>query len=703
MIAPDSLWTSDAPPRLIPTDQRQTTTHNSALLLASLLVGTSGRLRDEPATKDQGYVGRMALPAKITWPMLALAGNDLSSLVVAVSCCFHVELRIRVIGWVDPADLAAASPSSLPAGSVQTLSLDDLLQSSYTDSYCNEQQPLWIQVENASGKDLERIGAHFGLHPLTVEAVQTRHTREKLEIFQNYLFLVFHALHAGMQMGGGAEYTARDRGRDTRQRPEDGTFAAAATSLMDPYGIARGLAGEKSGPPPSDRPLEHVHEGSALLTGNDKVSAKYYGADPAMSHSIHPSPAPPRRHKSALSLPTGQPSMSPSASYGNRAGGLTAAGGAVTPSSSSASASASAAASSSSSSFAAAAALPPELLSVGVPPTSPSPADLSDRFRYFPEQVLMPGSPQSVSSYDSTPAHTDDSDSSDDSDDSRSDAASAASEQSSRTSPTSRATNQHILAREMAQTLTGGNQLDSADAATAVAARSAPTAASLLTDREPLRTAPIKLVVFPHIVLSFHSSGLETVASVARRLDRVYASNVESTAWIIHALLDSITDSLLPVVNGTAMEVDALEELIYVLSGSEHRDLLKRMGMTRRRLSFLRQRLWSKRDILMSLIGKVREREREQAHESNDSGRVCMVAGVLNLRACVCVSLAVCRCCVLCAGLANVPCRRSDPVFARCVRSRGDDVAQGGGGQRHAGRAAEHLPGERADRRGGGE
>jgi Mg2+ and Co2+ transporter CorA len=120
-----------------------------------------------------------------------------------------------------------------------------------------------------------------------------------------------------------------------------------------------------------------------------------------------------------------------------------------------------------------------------------------------------------------------------------------------------------------------------------------------------LRTSSLKLVVFSHIVLSFHSSCLDTVRIVESRLVP-YAFTVESTAWVLHALLDAIVDSLLPIVNAECMAVDALEDLIHMLSGSEHRDLLKRMGMTRRRLTFLRQRLWSKRDILGSLIGRVR-------------------------------------------------------------------------------------------------
>jgi Mg2+ and Co2+ transporter CorA len=125
-----------------------------------------------------------------------------------------------------------------------------------------------------------------------------------------------------------------------------------------------------------------------------------------------------------------------------------------------------------------------------------------------------------------------------------------------------------------------------------------------------IKTSPIRLIIFPHCVVSFSNSNSNTVDAVKQRLKLLSAaaqSNhimIDSCAWIIHAILDVIADNLLPLAEGISYEVDALEDLIYILTGAEHRDLLRRMGITRRRLSFLRQRLWSKRDILMSLIGK---------------------------------------------------------------------------------------------------
>lgn len=56
---------------------------------------------------------------------------------------------------------------------------------------------------------------------------------------------------------------------------------------------------------------------------------------------------------------------------------------------------------------------------------------------------------------------------------------------------------------------------------------------------------------------------------------------------MIHAIIDCIIDSHMPVVDAVIRELDALDEMVHEFGG-EHRDLLKRAGMCRRRLAFLR-------------------------------------------------------------------------------------------------------------------
>lgn len=123
---------------------------------------------------------------------------------------------------------------------------------------------------------------------------------------------------------------------------------------------------------------------------------------------------------------------------------------------------------------------------------------------------------------------------------------------------------------------------------------------------EIMRTTPLKLVVFPSLVLSFHKGALPSVTLVRRQLDKLYSNRVLNTAWLIHGLLDVVSDSLMPVVDTATNEADDMEDEIYIINpGREsHKDVLRRMGAIARRLTFLRQRLWSKRDILTSLIEK---------------------------------------------------------------------------------------------------
>lgn len=500
-------------------------------------------------------------------------------LSLSPSLLFPSELIIRVIGLHDH-DECGGPNSDLPTrGSIIQLTLNQLIESDYTDDYDDEQQPLWIQVENASPKELARIGEHFGLHPLTVEGIQTRHTREKLEIFQNYLFLVFHALH------GGSVPPAQYETKSASTRPAPGTFAA--NTIIDPFDTSGRAHPHPT--PSGGRLMDESEDGakspselsevSRLLSGQDTI--KYYGGNAShltIAHErttipnnvsnvnafVQPSPHPPRRHKSSVSLAQSASTHNLAQPQSHQPGHKR------TPSPQGS---------------------PVKKNMIGRERPMPLTTH-SERFQMHYPLGMGPDdlSPEFSSSGSSGTSGASDTSCSDFDDESSNDQTPVAPR-----SP-----------RSPRSALLGITSPQPAAATPAQPKKPiAPTITSSFTrTSEPLRTSPIKLVVFPHLVLSFHSSNLDTVGAVRHRLARVYSDTVESTAWIIHALLDSITDSLLPVVNATAVEVDALEELIYVLSGSEHRDLLKRMGMTRRRLSFLRQRLWSKRDILMSLIGK---------------------------------------------------------------------------------------------------
>ena len=390
-----------SPPLLIPTQQsntqpaaaeqqQQLSRSTPASTGRSLAPITSTQPVVQPvSTSTPASVGTSTPPsapaatATISPPFPAPAIVRSTPLLSSVSASASAASTPPVSSLPSPARMLNRIASGELVGSCRVFhSVEALVRSRYDSNYDRPDQPVWISVENADNATVELIGRHFDLHPLTVEDVQSKHTREKLEIFQHYLFLVFHSLQHTDSTG--RERRLRRAARKKRRRR--------------------------------------------------------------------------RRKQQRRSAQSEAGAMSESADEEQDEG------------------------------------------------------EWSDD--------------------DDRELHTE-------------------------------------------------------------------------AESESMRTVGIKLIVFPHLVLSF-TNGLRfpTLLTVRHRLRRVYDNRLESTAWIIHAMLDSIVDALLPVVDGTVVEVDALEDLIYMLSGSEHRDLLKRMGLTRRRLSFLRQRLWSKRDILMSLIGK---------------------------------------------------------------------------------------------------
>ena len=258
-----------------------------------------------------------------------------------------------------------------------------------------EMEPLWIAVEGAPNAVIQKVGAHFGLHPLTIEDCESGGIREKLEVFNDYLFIVFHALD---------------------QTDDDGSSAR----------------------------------------GSELYSTKH------------------RRESSAALAPLTMPH-------------------AIAPSSS------------------------------------------SSAFSFSAKSAASPFDP-SLKSPD--------------------------------------ASSVPLLSR---------------------------------SDLDLSNSTPVKLVVFPTCVLTFHKRNLRCVAKVRRQLQKLYYNRLDNTAWVVHALLDNIVDSLIPVVGGACSAADALEDNIYMpteYDASVKKRLLREMNLMGRRLAFLRQRMWSKRDILMSLIEK---------------------------------------------------------------------------------------------------
>lgn len=61
--------------------------------------------------------------------------------------------------------------------------------------FLHSESNTWIDVEGFKQKELEKIGQHFGIHPLIVEDIQTIAQRAKMDNLNHLIFSLFHVLN----------------------------------------------------------------------------------------------------------------------------------------------------------------------------------------------------------------------------------------------------------------------------------------------------------------------------------------------------------------------------------------------------------------------------------------------------------------------------------------------------------------------------
>ncbi|KAJ2183137.1 CorA metal ion transporter [Coemansia sp. RSA 551] len=139
----------------------------------------------------------------------------------------------------------------------------------------------------------------------------------------------------------------------------------------------------------------------------------------------------------------------------------------------------------------------------------------------------------------------------------------------------------------------------------------------------------ILIVLKRNFVLTFHSgSQHDVIAGVLRRLSAISAVSaqernlpkpeygagsetgrdtdllaglVDYPAYIAYAILDQITDQLAPKIATIEAKVDAIDELVLILSHAEHESVLQQMGEQRRQILHTWQLTQPKPDVLATL------------------------------------------------------------------------------------------------------
>eukprot|EP01134_Creolimax_fragrantissima_P006991 CFRG6991T1 len=112
------------------------------------------------------------------------------------------------------------------------------------------------------------------------------------------------------------------------------------------------------------------------------------------------------------------------------------------------------------------------------------------------------------------------------------------------------------------------------------------------------------MAVFKTFALSFHTKSAYLVDHIISRLKSL--NMPLRPDWILMLAIDNIADELEPITRSAEVEVDAIDEMIFLLGNRDAEDILRRITRIRRKCSRLVRFLKPKRDILIFLTGQGR-------------------------------------------------------------------------------------------------
>ncbi|KAJ1916674.1 CorA metal ion transporter [Mycoemilia scoparia] len=78
-------------------------------------------------------------------------------------------------------------------------------------------------------------------------------------------------------------------------------------------------------------------------------------------------------------------------------------------------------------------------------------------------------------------------------------------------------------------------------------------------------------------------------------------------SYVVYAILDDLTDELLPISQNTQLEVDAIDELVLVLPGNEKTELLNRISQQRRHVLWMLRMMQGKREVMRAFERRVKK------------------------------------------------------------------------------------------------
>ncbi|KAJ2784643.1 CorA metal ion transporter [Coemansia interrupta] len=117
--------------------------------------------------------------------------------------------------------------------------------------------------------------------------------------------------------------------------------------------------------------------------------------------------------------------------------------------------------------------------------------------------------------------------------------------------------------------------------------------------------APFYIIILDSGVVTLHLGNLPHVRNTVGRLLMDEELVGLTPDYIAYLLLDDITDTLVPTTRLLELEVDAIDELVLILTRAEHDDVLKRIGIERRHALWLVRLLHGKAEVLRAIERRI--------------------------------------------------------------------------------------------------
>ncbi|KAJ2158202.1 CorA metal ion transporter [Coemansia sp. RSA 552] len=113
------------------------------------------------------------------------------------------------------------------------------------------------------------------------------------------------------------------------------------------------------------------------------------------------------------------------------------------------------------------------------------------------------------------------------------------------------------------------------------------------------------VIVMAEGIVTLHHGNVAHVRNTVARLKLDEELVWLTPDYVSYLLLDDITDTLVPTTRLLELEVDAIDELVLILTRAEHDDVLKRIGIERRHALWLVRLLHGKAEVLRAVERRV--------------------------------------------------------------------------------------------------